>query len=123
MPAFCYPDFLVYGQNRIRIFLYMDRMLEFVHKREKKGYNSVHIRENTNERKPAFWRSATQKFSYQTFNQNLNIARYKEISVIKKLHYSEVLPCDEFICNNFPLIGLVCVILIETRPCLTFVFR
>ena len=112
MPAFCYPDFLVYGQNRIRIFLYMDRMLEF-----------VHIRENTDERKPAFWRSATQRFSYQTFNQNLNIARYKEISVIKKFHYSEVLPCDEFICNNFPLIGLVCVILIETRPCLTFVFR
>ena len=107
-----YPKFPVYGQN-VRVCPYTG----------KKGYNSVHIRENTDKRKPAFWRSATQRFSYQTFNQNLNIAKYKEISVIKKLHYSEVLPCDEFICSNFPLIGLVCVILIETRPCLTFLFR
>ena len=122
MPAFCYPDFLVYGQNHIRIFLYMDRMLEFVHIWEKKDtilfiYGKIRMRE------PVFWRSAMQRFSYRTFNQNLNIARYKEVSVINKLHYSEVLPCDEFICNNFPLIGFVCVILIETRPCLTFVFR
>ena len=51
MPAFCYPDFLVYGQNRIRIFLYMDRMLEFVHIREKKDtilfiYGKIRMRES-----------------------------------------------------------------------------
>ena len=51
MPAFCYPDFLVYGQNRIRIFLYMDRMLEFVHIRGKKDtilfiYGKIRMRES-----------------------------------------------------------------------------
>ena len=53
----------------------------------------------------------------------LKNARYKEVSAIKKVHYRDVLPCDEFMIQQFPLIGLVCVILIETRPCLTFVFR
>ena len=34
MPASYDPHFLVYGQNRIRSFLYMDRILDFVHIRE-----------------------------------------------------------------------------------------
>ena len=34
--AFCDPHFLIYGQNRIRSFLYMDRILEFVHIQENK---------------------------------------------------------------------------------------
>ena len=36
MPASYDPHFLVYGQNRIRSFLYMDRILEFFHIRENK---------------------------------------------------------------------------------------
>ena len=36
MPAFCDMHFLVYRENRIRSFLYMDRILEFVHIRENK---------------------------------------------------------------------------------------
>ena len=36
MPASCDLHFLVYGQNRIRSFLYMDRILEFVHLQENK---------------------------------------------------------------------------------------
>ena len=31
----------------------------------------------------------------------LKIARYKEVSAIKKVHYREVLPCDEFIIQEF----------------------
>ena len=51
MSAFCYPHLLVYGQNRIRSFLYMDRMLEFVHIREKKDtilfiYGKIWMRES-----------------------------------------------------------------------------
>ena len=37
MPASYDPHFLVYGQNRIRSFLYMDRILEFVHIQENKN--------------------------------------------------------------------------------------
>ena len=66
MPAFCDPHFLVYGQNRIQSFLYMDRILEFVHIRE----NNVRIPGNTDEKKPTFRRSATQRISYQNFDQN-----------------------------------------------------
>ena len=36
MPAFCDPHFLVCGQNRIRSFLSMERILEFVHIRGNK---------------------------------------------------------------------------------------
>ena len=33
----------------------------------------------------------------------LKIARYKEVSAIKKVHYREVLPCDEFIILQFSI--------------------
>ena len=69
-----YPKFPVYGQN-VRVCPYTG----------KKGYNSVHIRENTDERKPAFWRSATQRFSYQTFNQNQPMSKHCQIQ--KGLRY------------------------------------
>ena len=51
MPAFCDPHFLVYGQNRIRSFLYMDRTLEFVHIRENKDtilfiYGKIRMRKS-----------------------------------------------------------------------------
>ena len=33
----------------------------------------------------------------------LKIARYNEVSAIKKVHYREVLPCDEFIIQQFSI--------------------
>ena len=51
MPAFCDRHFLVYGWNHIRSFLYMDRILEFVHIRENKDtilfiYGKIRMRKN-----------------------------------------------------------------------------
>ena len=80
MPTFCDPHFLVYRQNRIRSFLYMDRIFEF-----------VHIRENTDEKKP------TKTSLY------VKTARYKEVSAIKGVHCTEVLPYDEFIMHQFSI--------------------
>ena len=52
MPAFCDPHFLVYGQNRIKRFLHMDRILEFVHIRENKDtilfiYGKIRMRKSS----------------------------------------------------------------------------
>ena len=51
MPAFCGRHFFVFGLNRIRSFLYMDRILEFVHIRENKDtilfiYGKIRIRKS-----------------------------------------------------------------------------
>ena len=51
IPAFCDLHFLVYGQNRIRSFLYMDRILEFVHIQENKDtilfiYGEIRMRKS-----------------------------------------------------------------------------
>ena len=104
MPAFCDPHFLVYGQNRIRSFLYMERILEFVHIRENKDtvlfiYGEIRMRKS-----PHF--GAVLRRSFLTRHSTnislcLKIARYKEVSAIKKVHYREVLPCDEFIMQEF----------------------
>ena len=53
MWIFSVPYFPVYLANRIRIFPNMDRIV--VSYREKCGYDSAHTRENTIQRKSAFW--------------------------------------------------------------------
>ena len=106
MPAFCDPHFLVYGQNRIRSFLYMDRISEFVHIRENKDtilfiYGKVRMRKS-----PHFGTVLRRGFLTRLSTKIslcLKIARYKEVSAIKKVHYREVLPFDEFIIQQFSI--------------------
>ena len=104
MSAFCDRHFLVYGQNRIRSFLYIDGILEFVHIRENKDtilfiYGKIRMRKIQHfgavVRRAFFTRLSTK------ISLCLKIARYKEVSAIKKVHYREVLPCDEFIIQEF----------------------
>ena len=45
----------------------------------KEGYNSVQIQKDMDEKKAAFWRSATQGFSYQTSDQNQPIPKNCQI--------------------------------------------
>ena len=120
MLACCDLHFLVYEQNRIRSFLYIDRILKFVHIRENKDtilfiYGKIRMRKSLHFgavlRRGFLTRLSTK------INLYLKIARYKEVSAIKKVHYREVLPCDNLQYSNFSLIELVCVILIETRIC------
>ena len=104
MPAFCDPHFLVYGQNCIRSFLYMDRISGFFHIQEKKDtrlfiHGKIRIRKS-----PHFGAVLHRGFLTRLSTKIslcLKIARYKEVSAIKKAHYSEVLPCDEFIYQQF----------------------
>ena len=106
MPAFCDPHFLVYGQNRIRNFLYMDRILEFVHIRENTDrilfiYGKIQMRQS-----PHFGAVLHRGFLTTLSTKIslcLKIARYKEVSAIKEVHYREVLPCDEFIVQRFSI--------------------
>ena len=104
--AFCDPHFLIYGQNRIRSFLYMDRILEFVHIRENKDtvlfiYGKIRMRKSPHFgavlRRGFFIRLSTK------ISLCLKIARYKEVSVIKKVQYREVLPCAEFVIQQFSI--------------------
>ena len=83
-----------------RSFLYMDRILEFVHIWENKDtirfiYRKIRMRKSLHFgavlRRGFLTRLSTK------INLCLKIDRYKEVSVIKKVHYREVLPCDEFI--------------------------
>ena len=106
MPVFCDPHFLVYGQNRIRSFLYMDRILEFVHIRENKDtilfiYGNIQMRKS-----PHFGTVLHRGFLTRLSTKIslcLKIARYKEVSTIEKVHYRETLPCDEFIIQQFSI--------------------
>ena len=106
MPAFCDPHFLVYGQNRIRSFLYMDRILEFVHIRENKDtilfiYGKIRMRKN-----PYFGAVLRRGFLTRLSTKIslcLKIARYKEISAFEKVRYREVLQCDEFVIQQFSI--------------------
>ena len=106
MPAFCDLHFLVYGQNRIRSFLYMDRILEFVHIRENKDtilfiYQEIRMRKS-----PHFGAVLRRGFLTRISTKIslcLKIARYKEVSAFKKVRYREVLPCDEFIIQQFSI--------------------
>ena len=87
MPASYDPHFLVYGQNRIRSFLYMDRILEFVHLQE---------------------------------NKDTILFMQGKIQMRKSPHFSAVLRRG-FLTRLST--KSMCVILMETRLCLTFVFR
>ena len=106
MPAFCDPHFLVHGQNHIRSFLYMDRILEFVHIRENKDtilfiYGKIRMRKS-----PHFGTVLRRGFLTRLSTKIslcLKIARYKEVSAFEKVHYREVLPCDESIIQQFSI--------------------
>ena len=102
--AFCDPHFLIYGQNRIRSFLYMDRILEFVHIWENKDTilficGKIRIRKSLHFGVVLHTGSLT-KLSTR-ISLCLKIARYKEVSTIKKVHYREALLCDTFIIQQF----------------------
>ena len=120
MLACCDLYFLAYEQNRIRSFLYIGRILEFVQIQENKDtilfiYRKIRMRKSLH-----FGAVLSRGFLTRLSTKIslcLKIARYKEVSAIKKVHYREVLPCDNLQYNNFSIIGLVCVILIETRIC------
>ena len=106
MLAFCDLDFLVYRQNRIRCFEYMDRILEFVHIRQNKDttlfiYGKIRMRKSPHF-SAVLRRGLLIRLSTKT-SLCLKIARYKEVSAIKKVHYREVLPCDEFIIQHFSI--------------------
>ena len=106
MPAFCDPHFLVHGQNRIRSFLYMDRILEFVHIRENKDtilfiYGKIRMRKSPHFGTVLCRGSPTRLLT--KISLCLKIAIYKEVSAITKVHYREVLPCDEFIIQQFSI--------------------
>ena len=106
MPAFCDPHFIVYGQNGIRNFLYMDRILEFVHIQGSKDtilfiYGKIRMRKSPHFgavlRRDSLTRLSTK------ISLCLKIARYKEVSAINKVHYREVLLCDEFVIQLFSI--------------------
>ena len=62
--------------------------------------------QNKEEKKPAFWCSIRRDFLTRlstNISLCLKIARYKEASAIKKVHYREVLPFDEFIIQQFSI--------------------
>ena len=104
MPAFCDPHFLVYGQNRMRSFLYMDKTLEFVHIRDNKDtilfiYGKIRMRKS-----PYFGAVLRRGFLTRLSTKIslcLKLAWYEQVSAIKKVHYREVFPCDEFIIQQF----------------------
>ena len=106
MPAFCDPHFLVYGQNRIRSFLYMDRILEFVYIRGNKDtilfiYGKIQMRKS-----PHFGAVLHRGFLTRLSTKIslcIKIARYKEVSAIKKVPYKEVLLYDEFIIQKLSI--------------------
>ena len=113
MLAFCDPYFLVYGQNRIRRFVYMDRILEFVHMRENKGtilsiYGKIRIRKSTHFG-AVLCRGFPSRYSTK-ISLCLKIARYKEVSAINKFTIGKCYRVMNLKYNNFPLIGLVCAI-------------
>ena len=106
MSAFCDRHFLVYGQNRIHSFLYIDRILEFVHIRENKDtilfiYGKIRMRKS-----PHFGAVLRRGFLTRLSTKIslcLKIARYKEISAFEKVRYREVLQCDEFVIQQFSI--------------------
>ena len=84
----------------------MDRILEFVHIWGNKDtilfiYGKIQMRKSlhfgTVLRRDFLTRLSTK------ISICLKIARYKEVSTIKKIHYKEVLPCDEFIIQQFSI--------------------
>ena len=84
MPASYDPHFLVYGQNRIRSFLYMDRILEFVHIRENKD-TILFIYGKMRMRKSPHFGAVLHRFFYQTFDQNQPMS--KNFQIQRDLRY------------------------------------
>ena len=106
MPAFRDANFHIYGQNRIRSFLHMDRILEFVHVRENKDtilfmYGTMRMRKGLHFgavlRRSFLTRLSTKISLY------LKITRCEEVSASSKVYYREVLLCDEFIIQQFSI--------------------
>ena len=106
MPAFCDPHFLVYGQNRIRSFLYMDKTLEFVHIRDNKD-TILFIYGKIRMRKSPYFGAVLRRGFLTRLSTKISLclknARYKEVSAIKKVDYRDVLPCDEFMIQQFSI--------------------
>ena len=84
----------------------MDRILEFVHIWGNKDtilfiHGKIQMRKSlrfgTVLRRDFLTRLSTK------ISICLKIARYKEVSTIKKIHYKEVLLCDEFIIQQFSI--------------------
>ena len=84
----------------------MDRISEFVHIRENKDtilfiYGKIRMRKS-----PHFGAVLRRGFLTRLSTKIslcLKIARYKEVSAIKKVQYREVLPCDEFVIQQFSI--------------------
>ena len=84
----------------------MDGILEFVHIRENKDtilfiYGKMRMRKS-----PHFGTVLRRGFLTRLSTKIslcLKIARYKEVSAIKKVLYREVIPCDEFIIQQFSI--------------------
>ena len=84
--------FPVYEQN-IRVCPYKDTIL-FI-------YGQMQMRKS-----PHFSGALRRGFLTRLLTKvslYLKIARYNEVSAIKKVHYREVLPCDEFIIQQFSI--------------------
>ena len=84
----------------------MNRIPDFVNMRENKDtilfiYGKIRRRKS-----PHFGAVLRRDFLIRlstNISLCLKIARYKEVSAIKKVHYKEVLPCDEFIIQQFSI--------------------
>ena len=84
----------------------MDGILEFVHVRENKDtilfiYGKIWMSKS-----PHFGAVLRRGFLTSLSTKTslcLKIARYKEVSAIKKVHFREVLPCDEFLILQFSI--------------------
>ena len=126
MQAFCDPHFLLYVQNCIRSFLHMDRILEFVHIRENKDTILFIYRKIRMKKSPHFGavlrRGVLTRLSTK-ISQCLKIARYKEASASNKVHYREVLLCDEFIIQQFSINQTYVRCFDRNLAFLTFLFR
>ena len=91
MPAFCDPHFLICGQNRIRSLLYMDRILASVQIWENNDtimfiYGKIRMRKSPHVVAVLHRGFLTRRLT--KVSPFLKIARYKEVSAIKKFHYS-----------------------------------
>ena len=87
----------------ICIFSYMDRIVSEVSCiwTEYQKY-----RENADEKTPHFGVVLRRGFLTKLWTKIslcLKIARYKEVSAIKKVHYRDLLSCDEFIIQQFSI--------------------
>ena len=82
----------------------LKRILEFVHIRENK-YTILFIYGKIRMRKTPHFGAVLRRGFLTRFSTKislcLKIVRYKEVSAINKVHYREVLPCDEFIIQEF----------------------